>query len=127
MPYSRAPPLERLGRGAPVEAAVHLGASAGAATLGVRDRRESEGDRDAAGAVLAVHLLQRERHDRTLLDPRPLLDHDHVEAGLGEDRRRGGAAGSRSDDQDVAVVADRCGHDAAPVLVVAGHVSHTNA
>ena len=61
---SVAPAVEHLGRRAPVEAAVDLGAAAGAAPLGVGDRRQPEGDGDAAGAVLAVHLLERERHDR---------------------------------------------------------------
>ena len=62
-----------LGRAA-VEAAVDLGAAAGAAALGVGDRREAEGRRDAAGAVLAVHLLERERHDLALADQRPFLE-----------------------------------------------------
>ena len=65
-----APPVEHvLGRAA-VQAAVDLGAAAGAAALGVGDRREAERDGDAAGAVLAVHLLERERHDLALARPR---------------------------------------------------------
>ena len=99
------PTIERLRRGSAVEAAVDLGAAAGATALGVGDRREPERDGHTTGAVLAIHLFQRERHDRTLGHPRAFLDDDHVEARLGEDRGRGGTAGTRADDQDVAVVA----------------------
>ena len=101
---SRQRSSDLLGRAA-VEAAVDLGAAAGAAPLGVGDRREAERRGDAAGAVLAVHLLERERHDLALADERALLEHEHVEAGLGEQRRRRRAAGAGADDEHLGVAA----------------------
>ena len=54
-------------------------------------------------AVLPVHLLERERHDRALLDPLALLDDKHVEAGLGEHRSSRCAAGAGADHQHLGV------------------------
>ena len=89
-PCSVAPPVhDVLGRPT-VEAAVDLRAAADAAALGVGDRGEAEGGGHPAGAVLAVHLGERERDDLALGDVGPLLGDEHVEAGLGEQR------GSRS-------------------------------
>ena len=83
-PVLRPPRVERgLGR-SPVEPAVDLGAATGTSALGVGDRREPECDGDAARAVLLVHLVERERDDAALFDPWPLLDDQHVVAGLGE-------------------------------------------
>ena len=61
---------------AAVEPAVDLRPAPGAAALGVGDRRYADGRRDAAGTVLAVHLLERERRDLTLADERALLHDD---------------------------------------------------
>ena len=95
-----------LGRPA-VEPAVDLGAAAGAAALGVGDGREAERGGHAAGAVLAVHLLERERHDLALAHERALLEHEDVEAGLGQQRRGRRAAGAGADDQHLGLRA-RC-------------------
>ncbi len=93
-----APALQQLARRSAVEAAVDLRAPAGAAALGVGDRRTAERHRHPAIAVLAVHLLEGERHDAALFDPLAFFDHEHVEAGLGEERGRGRAAGPGADD-----------------------------
>ena len=55
-----APTVDDLLRRATVETAVDLGTASGAAPFGVGDGGPAEGDGDAAGAVLAVHLLERE-------------------------------------------------------------------
>ena len=97
-----APAGEHLRRRAPVEPGVDLGAAADATPFGVGDRRAPEGGRDAGVAVLAPHLLQREGHHLALADVLALLHHEHVEPGLGEQRRRGGAAGAGADHEHVA-------------------------
>ena len=94
-----APTVDDLLRGAAVEPAVDLGATSGAAPLGIGDRRAAEGDGDAAGPVLAVHLLERERDHLALADERPFLEDEHVEPGLGEDGCRRRSAGPRPDDE----------------------------
>ena len=96
-----------LGR-SPVETAVDLGPTAGAAALGVGDRRPTESDRDAARSVLTVHLLQRERHDLALVDPAAFLDDEHVTARLGEQRGGGSAACPRTDHEHLAGVERSC-------------------
>ena len=126
----------RLGRTS-IQAAVDLGATAGAAALGVGDRRSTEGDGHPARAVLAVHLFERERHDGVLFDPGPFLDDQHVESGFGQQGGRRRAACARSDHQDLAIVVrpglGQLDHgrlsDAslAPVGCVHGQVSQMNA
>ena len=96
-----APAVEHVLRRAPVQPAVDLRAAAGAAPLGVGDRWTAERRGHAAGAVLAVHLLQRERDDVALAHERALLDDEDVEAGLGEQRRRRRTAGAGADDEHV--------------------------
>ena len=86
---------------APVQPGVDLRPAADAAPLGVGERRAAEGGGDAAGAVLAVHLLERERDDLALADELALLDDDDVEAGLGEQGRRRASAGAGPDDEHV--------------------------
>ncbi len=89
--------------GAAVQPGVDLRAATGAAALGVGDRRATEGRGHAAGAVLPIHLLERERHDLALAHERALLDDDDVETGLGEQRCRRRAAGTGTDDEHVGV------------------------
>ena len=98
-----APAIEHVLRRAPVQAAVDLGPAAGAAALGVGDRRGAERRRDPAGAVLAIHLLERERHGLALPDERTLLDHEHVVAGLGEQGGCRRAAGAGADHEHVSL------------------------
>ena len=86
-----------------VEAAVDLRAAADAAALRVGDGGEAERGRHAAGAVLAVHLGERERGDLALLDVRALLGDEHVETGLGEQRCGRRSAGARADDEHLGV------------------------
>lgn len=126
------PTLEQFARRAPVEAAVDLGAAAGAATLGVGERRSAECNGDAPGPVLPFHLIERERNDFTLLDPRTFLDHQHVEAGFGQDGGGGGPAGTTADDEDVGLHRGGCllsdhreSFGCAPVGDVSGQCSHT--
>ena len=82
-----APAVEHVLRRTPVQAAVDLGPATGAAALGVGDGRGAERRSDPAGTVLAIHLVERERHGLALADERSLLDHEHVVAGLGEQAR----------------------------------------
>ena len=97
----RAPAVQHvLGRAA-VQAAVDLRPAADAAALGVGDRREADRRGHAAGPVLAVHLLERERHDLALADVGALLQHEHVEAGLGQHGRGRRPAGAGADDEDL--------------------------
>ena len=120
-------------RRAPVQPGVDLRAATGAAPFGVGDRRTAEGRGDATGAVLAVHLLQRERDDVALANELAFLDDDDVETRLGEQRRRRAAAGAGTDDEHVGVrwADDRPSADGAggqrdaPSAAVDGHVSHT--
>ena len=117
---------DRLGR-PPVEAAVDLGAPAGAATLRVGDGGEAERRGHPAGPVLPVHLLEGEGHHLALADHLALFEHEHVEAGLGQQRSGRGAAGAGPHDEDVGVELHR---DApawlgAPSGSVSGHVSQT--
>ena len=86
------------------------------------------GHGDAAGAVLAVHLVQREGYGLALLHPVAFLGHQHVAAGLGQHGGGGGATRAGADDQHLGVhrrVGRAGDHAAPPVGVVAGHVSHT--
>ena len=114
------PPFDDVERWAEVETAVHLGAAAGAPALGVRDRRQPERHGDTAGSVLAVHLVERERGDRVLVDPGALFDDQHVEAGLGQQCSGGGSTGAGSDDEhlraDVDLVRFDAAHAAPPVV-----------
>ena len=60
----------------------------------------------------AVAVERRERRERLVgvaapVHVRARLEHDDVEAGLGEDRRRDRAAGARADDRHVALLAAR--------------------
>ncbi len=131
----RPPPVDDLLRGAPVQPGVDLRAASGAAALGVGDRRAADRRSDPAGAVLAVHLLERERHDVALVDEVAFLHDEHVESRFGEQRCRRAAACTGPDDEDVGTGGQtvdglQAGHRrqrAAPSAAVAGHVSHTYA
>ena len=82
-----------------VQAAVDLGAAADAAPLGVGDRREADRRRDAAGAVLAVHLLQRERHDLALANVGPSSSTRTSKPASASTRGGRRAAGAGADDE----------------------------
>jgi hypothetical protein len=88
------PTIEDLLRRPSVEAGVDLRAAARATTLGVGDGRTAQRRRDAAGPVLAIHLVEREGHDLALAHELALLEDDDVQSGLGENGRRRGAAGA---------------------------------
>ena len=111
-------------------------AAAGAPPLGVRDGGQAERHRHPAGAVLLVHLLEREGPHRVLVDPRTLLDDQHVEPGLGEQGGGRGTTGAGADDHHLGVDRQTLGRDVddavrctgrthrvAPSARVSGHVS----
>ena len=103
-PILRPPRVERRFGRTPVEPAVHLGATAGTAALGIGDRRQPERHGDPARSVLPIHLLERERHDAALLDPGAFFDDQDVVACLCEHSGGGGPTGTRTDDQHVTIV-----------------------
>ena len=67
-----------------------------------RDRRPALGDRQAAVAVEPGDRLEVVARVAVAVVVLAGLEHDHVEAGLGQRRRGDGAAGARADDDHVA-------------------------
>ena len=128
-PVIRAPPVEHVLGRPPVQPRVDLRAPTDTAALGVGDRRAPDRGGDATGAVLPVHLLERERHDVALPDQLALLDDEDLEPCLGEQRGRRALHQPR-----IRRPARRrepepndCYPTALPSGLVVGHVSHTYA
>ena len=96
-------PIGRPKAGAGVD---HRGTSHGTADRR-RDRRAPLGDREAPVAVKRGQRSKRFLRIAAVVHARSGLEHDDLQAGLREHRRRHGAAGARADDRHVAFLAPR--------------------
>ena len=103
-PESVAPAPEHPGRRAEAGPRVDHGRASDAASHGQRDRGPALAGRQAAVAVQGGERLDRIARvgDRVVVVA--LLEHDHVEPGLGEHASGRGAAGAGADDDHVAVL-----------------------